>query len=149
MRQARAASRRGTSGANAERVLEADEALKRGDVADAGEHDPEDAGVLHDGERLGRARRHDQPAHLLADALGRQVAQPLARADRRREPLAVDVAGAVLGVEAEEAEDAQPVLGDPPVGLADEADATGEQVRIAAERIVDQCRAGRPRARSS
>ena len=43
---------------------------------------------------------------------------------------------AVPGMEAEEAEDAQVVLGDAGGGVADEADAAGFQVRLPAEIVV-------------
>ena len=37
----------------------------------------------------------------------------------------------------EEAEDAQPILGDTLVGIADEPDTPGDQVRITADRVMD------------
>ena len=92
---------------------------------------------LHQREGLRRARRHDQPAHLLADPLRREVAQPLPRADRGGERLAVEPAAAMLGVEPEKAQNAKTILGDPSIGLADEPDAAGDDVRISADRIVN------------
>ena len=77
----------------------------------------------------------------------RRISWPIRSADRSRKPSRARIAAespvgiigfrAELGVEAEEAEDAEPVLGDPPVGVADEADTAGNDVGIAAERIVD------------
>ena len=136
IRAASAASRSGTCGAAPTAASKRDEARELADIADAGEHDAEDAGLLHDGDHLGRTRRHDQPAHLVADALARQRAQAVAGADRRRQPAGIDGAVAVFGAEAQEAQDAQPVLGDPLVGVADEADAAREDIGIAADRIV-------------
>ena len=150
MRQARTASRRATSGTDPQRSLEADKTFERCDVADAGEHDPEDARVLHDGERLRRRA---------ARTISRRISWPIRSAESSRSPSRARIAAespsrsmppcAVFGMEAEEAEDAEPVLGDPPLGLADEADTAGEQVRIAAERIVNRAVPRRPKARSS
>ncbi len=118
------------------RLLERRQSRELRHIADAGKHDRQDAGILHDDRHRRRARRHHQAAHLVADALARQRAQSVAGADRRRQTGSIDIARAVLGVEAEEAQDAQPVLGNPPVGVADEADAPGDNVGIAADRIV-------------
>src|SRR5262249_18033775 len=53
------------------------------------------------------------------------------------ERCAIDLATTMLGMKAEEAKNAQAVLGDPGVGLADKPDAAGEEIGIAADRIVD------------
>ena len=70
----------------------------------------------------------DQPPHLLADPFAESCAQAVARRGSPHASPAASTARAVLGVEAEEAEDAQPVLGDPLVGVADEADAAGARI---------------------
>ena len=44
----------------------------------------------------------------------------------------------MLGVEPEKAQNAQTILGDPSIGLADEPDAAGDDVRISADRIVNR-----------
>ena len=60
---------------------------------------------------------------LHAHALARQLLEAGARRDARGEPLRVRSALAISGVEAEEAQDAQVVLGDARCRLADEAHA--------------------------
>src|SRR6478735_2257176 len=73
-----------------------------------------------------RERRHGVPGeeeleHLDAHALARQLIEAGARRDARGEPLRVRSALAIGGVEAEEAQDAQIVLGDARCRLANEA----------------------------
>ncbi len=61
----------------------------------------------------------------------------LARAAHAASPAGVGRAGAEARVEAEEAQDAQVILGDAVGGHADEADAAGGEVGDAAEEVVD------------
>ena len=117
------------------------------EIADAGKDDAEDPGILHGAERFHRPLAGDELPHLLSDPLRREFAQPLPRPDRGGEPGRIELVMAVFGMEAEEAEDAQAILGDSLRRVADEADAAGDDVVMAADRIVDRCLARRPKAR--
>ncbi len=119
---------------------EPDQPRKGSEIGDPAEDHPEDAGILHDARRLGRPRCDDQPAHLLPDPLRRKPPQPVAGPDRRRQALRVESTGPEFGIETEEAEDTQPVLRNPLTGVADEADASRHDVRIAAEGVMDGSR---------
>ena len=119
------------------------------EVGDTAEDDRQDARLLHQRDDLDGARRDDDAAHLLPDALGGEIAQVVPRADaapraRRRRSAPSPYAR----VKAEEAEDAQAILGDAAIGVADETDAAGHEIGIAADGIVDGARRHRPTARS-
>ena len=64
-------------------------------------------------------------------------ARPLAGADRGGQTLAVETAGGEAGREAEEAQDAQVVLADALIGVADEAHASRGEIVESADGIVD------------
>lgn len=71
----------------------------------------------------------------MADTFGGEFAKPVASADRRRQTVRVDRPLSVFGMEAKEAEDAQPILGDAPIGIADETDAMLKDIPISADGI--------------
>ncbi len=74
---------------------------------------------------------------LVGDPLARQRHQVVGALGAGGESLAVRLAQAEAGVEAEEAKDAQMVLGDPDERVADEADPPLGEVRLAAEIVVN------------
>ena len=71
----------------------------------------------------------------MAHPLWRELRQAGALAHAGGQALRVGRALAVLGGEAQEAQDAQVVLADALLRIADEAHATGREIRVAAERI--------------
>ena len=86
---------------------------------------------------------HEQLDQLHADALARQAVEPGTAVDAGGDPLRVGRALAVGGVEAEEPQDAQVVLGDARGGIADEAHAPRLDVGEPADIIVDRAVARR------
>ena len=89
-----------------------------------------------------------QLEHLHADALARQLLEPGTAGDAGVHAVGIGQAAAVDGMETEEPQDAQVVLGDPGRGVADEADAPRLQVGEPADIIVERAVAARPTARS-
>ena len=73
-------------------------------------------------ERRHRIGRHQQLDEFAAHPLARQRPQPVARDDAGMQPGGVGRAAGIGRLEAEEAQDAQIVLGDAAGGIADEAD---------------------------
>ena len=120
--------RRAASGATLGRCLHGRHAGEIGDQGHAADDVFQDTGIGHDGERRGGAGRHQELHHFGAHALTRQAGEPLARIDRGGEAGAVGGAAAIGGVEAEEAQDAQIVLGDAPARIADEPHHPGVEV---------------------
>ena len=91
----------------------------------------------HDRYDLDGARRFEQAQHLGADALARKLRKAGAKRERGRKSLRIRFALRIRRREAEEAQDAQVVLADALVRVADEAHPPGVEICIAAERIVD------------
>ncbi len=117
-------------------AFEGDEALEGGEIADAAKDHGQDARLLHGGGDRDRALCHDQLAHFLADALGGKFVKAVAGAHGGGETRRVDLPCPIGRVKTEEAENAQAVFRDARAGRADEADAAGENIRVAADRIV-------------
>ena len=86
-------------------------------------------------------RRLEQPHHLRLDPLAREAPQFGRGRTAGGERLGVGGRPAVVGEEAEEAQDAQIVLGDARRRGADEADPAGREVRAPAEVVVEPARA--------
>ena len=77
--------------------------------------------------------------HFHAHAFARQLVEPVAAGDAGGEPFGVGmVAGAIGGMEAEEAQDAQIVFRDALARIADEAHAPRRQIVEPADIIVDR-----------
>ena len=125
--------------AHADRRFHLGHHLERRQIGHAAEHAQGQAGVGHGDQRRHRVRRHHQLHQLHAHALARQLVEPGAAGDAGFEPGAVGmVAGAVSGVEAEEAQDAQVIFLDALLGIADEAHAARGQIGEPADIIVDR-----------
>ena len=86
-------------------------------------------------DRAHRLRRHEQPPELGRDPFRRKLIHAAAQLDRRPKPVRIERPLAVIGVEAEEAQDAQIVLFDARLGVADEAHPPRDEIGIAAKRI--------------
>ena len=80
--------------------------------------------------------RHQELHQLHAHALARQPLQSVARHDHRMQSRRIGMAFTVGGVEAEEPQDAQIVLGDARGGIADEAHAAVAEVGEPADVVV-------------
>ena len=109
---ASAASRRIASGFSAERALGRDHRRKSPGIGDAAADHLQQAAVGHRRAGCDRAVGDQQLQHLHAHALGRQRRKPARAADAGEIAVAVDVAGAEGGMDAEEAQDAQIILFD-------------------------------------
>ena len=84
-------------------------------------------------------RRHQELHHLHAHALARELVEPVAAGDAGGKPFGVGMAaGAVGGVKAEEAQDAQVIFRDALCRIADEAHAPRRQIVEPADVIVDR-----------
>ena len=108
------------------------------DIGDAGEQRAEQTGLRDFGHRLGRAARDDHFEQFGAHPLPRQGRKPVAQRHAGRQPLRVERPLAVSGVKAEEAQDAQIIFGDAPARIADEAHAPRQQIRQAADGVVQR-----------
>ena len=76
-----------------------------------------------------------QPQHFLLHALAGKLCETGLLRRRRAQRFGVDLALAVPGVEAEQAQDAQIILADARRGVADEAHASGLEIGDAADRV--------------
>ncbi len=101
-----------------------------------GEH----AGRGHQLHRRVRVGRLQDALELAPYALGRQPRDAAHAGGDGGDGVRIGRPGAVAGLEAEEAEDAQVVLGDPRACLPDEAHPAGGQVGRAAEIVVQRAR---------
>ena len=97
-------------------------------------HPRQNPGHLHRRERGCRVGGGEEFLHLHPHPLAGQGLQPLRQRGTGRESIGVDPLP-VPGVEAEEAQDAQVILADAGLRLAHEADAAGQQVGQASERV--------------
>ena len=103
----------------------------------------EHAGLDHQAERGQRVLRREQLGHLGLDALAREAAQPGRGGGTGGERRGIGRRPAVVGEEAEEAQDAQIVLGDARRGVADEAHPARREIGPAAEIVVEPARSDR------
>ena len=114
------------------------------------QHRDQQPRLAHAHQRRHRMHRDQQLEHLGAHALARQRLEARARGDAGRQAGGIgQPAVAVGGVEAEEAQDAQIILRDPPRRIADEAHAPHLRDRRARRHDRGPCRRARRRARSS
>ena len=95
-------------------------------------------GLRHQRQRADRVGRRQQALQLHPDPLGREPRQPRHRRADRRQRRRVGRAPAVAGLEAEEAQRPQVVLGQPRRRVADEAHPPGRQVLPPAEIIPER-----------
>ena len=109
---ASAPSRRTGSGASSSSALGRDHRGERPGIGDAAEHRQQQPAIHHRLHRNCRARRDHQLEHFHAHAFGGERDEAGAPADAGEIAGAIRLAGAVGGMNAEEAEDAQIVLGD-------------------------------------
>jgi len=97
----------------------------------------EDTGVAHRAQRCPHARQVEHAAHLAADPLCRKSIERSCRPRHRLEPGRIELLVPVARGEAEEPIDPQPVFGDPPIRIADEAHLPRDAV-IGATEWVEQ-----------
>jgi hypothetical protein len=102
----------------------------------------QDAALDHQADRIQRSGQGEQLGQLVGDSLPGQRHQVVGAGGARRQRLAVRLALAEAGEEAEETQDPQMVFGDPGQRVADEADPAGREIRLAAEIVVDLERDG-------
>ena len=88
------------------------------------------------GRRVDRAGGGQHPEKFRANALAGEIGEAGTLGDTGVEAGGIGFPAAVFGIKAEEAQDAQVVLADSLVGVADEAHAACREVRIPAERVV-------------
>ena len=100
----------------------------------------EDARKAHRLQRQRDFRQRQHPLHLGADALGGEAAETARHAAAGIEATGIEVLAAVARREPEEAVDAEAILGDAHVGIADEAHAADERVVDPADRIEQRAR---------
>ena len=92
-------------------------------------------------------RRDHELHHLHAHALARQLVEAVAARDAGGKTLGVRmIAGAVGGMEAEEAQDAQIIFRDALARVADEAHAARRKIVKAADIVIDRAVARQPTA---
>ena len=96
----------------------------------------EESGFAHDAHDLVRTRLNQQFEKLVAHPFARQPIHAGPAAHAGRQALAIDRAPAEAGGEAEEAQNAQGILADARVGVADEAHPAGGQILQPAEDIM-------------
>ena len=95
-----------------------------------------EARFRHHRQRRHRIGGHQQLDEFAAHPLARQRPQPVARDDAGMQPGGVGRATGIGSLEAEEAQDAQIVLGDAAGGIADEADPPVPEIVQAADVVV-------------
>ena len=99
-------------GLHAGRRLDLGHVLEAREIGHAAEHRHQQAGLRHHRERRRRVPRQQQLEQLHAHALARQLLEAGARGDAGGKPRGIGQPVAIGGVEAEEAQDAQIILGD-------------------------------------
>ena len=122
----------------APRGFDRDKAAQAPRIADAAEDRLEEAALAHRPHDLARAGRGEELDQFGAHPLAREPPKAIARPDRGGEAVAVEPARGVSGREPEEAENAQVVLADARVRVADEAHPPRREVLEPADRIVDR-----------
>ncbi len=101
-----------------------------------------------DRKRRRRVPRQQQLEQFHPHPLARQLRETGTRGDAGGKPRGIGQPMAIGGVEAEEAQDAQIILGDAFLRLADEAHAPRFEIGKPADVIVHDAVGGRPKARS-
>ena len=122
--------------------------LEAREIGHAAQHRHQQPGLRHDRERRRRVPRQQQLEQFHPHPLARQLLETGARGDAGGKPRGIGQPVAIGGVEAEEAQDAQIILGDAFCRVADEAHAPRFEVRNAADIIVHDAVGARPRAHS-
>ena len=126
-------------GGDADRRLDLGHVLEAREIADAAEHAQQQPGIGHRNEGRHRMRRHHQLQYLHAHAFARQLIEPVAAGNAGGDALGIRmIAGAVGGVETEEAQDAKVIFLDALLGIADETHAPRGQIGEPADIIVDR-----------
>ena len=133
-----AASRRIASGAAAAIRLDRDQAAEPSGVGEAAEDRLEEAALAHRLDDLAGAPRRDELQEFGAHALPRQAREAVAGADRSGQTHRVETARGEAGREAEKAQNAQIILANALIRVADEAHASGGEIVESADRIVDR-----------
>ena len=105
-------------------------------------------GLRHDRKRRRRVPRQQELEQFHPHPLARQLPETRARGDAGGKPRGIGQSVAIGGMETEEAQDAQIILGDAFSRVADEAHAPRFEIREPADIIVHDAVGGRPRARS-
>ena len=122
-------------GGNPKRLLGSDQPCEADHAWRTGEQVREQPVFEQRLDRAPRLRRHEDAAKLACHALCRELGESCAELHAGGETFGIERALAVIGIEAEEAEDAQIILLDAVFRLADEAHAPGDKIAIAAKRI--------------
>ena len=123
-----------------ERVLDLDQLAEAREQRHAAEHATSRSGFRHHGERRHRVRRDQQLHQLHAHALARQLLEARARRDAGVQTRRHRAALRHRRMEAEEAQDAQIILGDARRRIADEAHAPRREIGEPADIVVHACR---------
>jgi hypothetical protein len=122
-------------GDEVERGFERSEAVEEGRPGRGGKHERDQPVAQHGAHQLRPAQSDEQAQHLLAHPLGRQQAKSSALGNAGGKALGVGRTLAIVGGQAEEAQDAQVVLADARRRIADEAHAALGEIGIGAERV--------------
>ena len=118
------------------RSIDRNEAFEARDVQRSGNDLDKNAARGHHTQDRHRIVRFEQAQELLRDALARQFGEIGFHICRGFECDGIDLALAIPGVEAEEAQDAQIILADTGSRIADEANALGRKILDAAGIII-------------
>ena len=123
--------------------LDGDHLPQRAGIADAAGDARHQPGIVHRHHSRQRAGRDKKLDEFAADALGGEAGHAIAAADAGEQSGAVRCAVAVSRVNAEEAQDAQIILGDAAIGITDEAHAPRIDNGKAADMIMHDAVDGR------
>ena len=123
-------------GRQTQQALRRDHRRERPGVGDAAENRQQQPAIRHRGDRAGRTFRDHQLQHFHAHAFGGKRGEAGAAGNAGEISGAIRFARAIGGMNAEEPEDAQVILGDARGGIADEAHAPGADIIQSADVIM-------------
>ena len=121
---------------HARRRLDLGHVLEAREIGNAAQHRQQQPGLRHGRKRRRRVPRQQQLEQFHPHPLARQLREAGALGDAGGKPRGIGQPMAVSGMEAEEAQDAQIILGDALSRVADEAHAARFEIGKAADVIV-------------